>query len=248
MDMADNNLTEMWHERREEIELYKEEMKLSRFSPKIFAYYLAMYLVPLVMSVFTFLYIRVLSVEQYLMILRTPIIWGGIIVFIVFVLFWWFSQTKKILAFDPTNPESTDDTNHLAMRFTKISMLSAVINAPLSAAILHGSCIMSGIKVDAAPLYAGCTGNVFLSALLFYILYLQNFEKTLFRVPFREEFKSMSLKLRSVLVSGFGSIGSLMVTVMPALVTELKGEPIHTLFPTLTGAAIKLALFSGFSS
>ncbi|MBP5449499.1 MAG: hypothetical protein J6Y01_05205, partial [Spirochaetales bacterium] len=73
-------------------------------------------------------------------------------------------------------------------------------------------------------------GNVFLTGLLFYILFLQNFEKTLFCVPFREEYRSMSLIVRSVLISIVGGLGSLLTTVTPALVTELKSLPIHILF------------------
>ena len=148
----------------------------------------------------------------------------------VFILVWWFTQTGQIKQFNPDDPESVTKTNKLAKRFTTVALVFAASNGFFSAMVVQSSFWVKNISVDVPPLYASCVGNSFLFALLFYILFIQSFEKALHRVPFREEFKSLSITIRSIFVSGFGALGSLLVTITPALVTVLKDTPINVLF------------------
>ena len=228
--MSDNILTEKMNNPLDRIENYKEELRLSRFTYGVFIYYLAMYYVPVIVSCIVFLYTKVFTPSVYLIALRSPVIIIGFICVLTFVLTWWFTQTKKILRFDPNDPNSVIETNKLAQRFTKVTMLTAIANAFVFAAAVQLGCSLAGVKFDAPPIYSASIGNVFLFALVFYILYIQNFEKTLFRVPFSADFISMTLTTRSVLVSGFGAIGSLLATLTPVLSTTLHDLPIRTMF------------------
>jgi methyl-accepting chemotaxis protein len=54
-------------------------------------------------------------------------------------------------------------------------------------------------------------------------------EESLYSVPYSKEFKGLSLIMRSGLISGFTSIGTLMITVTPVFVTNLSDLPVSTL-------------------
>lgn len=208
----------------------KEEMRLLKFPRRVFVYYLLMFLMPIIMNLIILVHIRMFTVRQMLKCLQTPAALASITVLVIFILWWWFSQTKKILQFDPADPESAAETNRLASRFTRVSMFTAILNAPIFAAVIHLSSKLAGIETDTAPLYVTAVGNVFLFSLEFYILYLQRFERNLFCVPFDSSCRFMSLKLRSILVSGFGGIGSFTITILPVIVTELSELPLDVLF------------------
>ena len=228
--MIRNNFAERWIEQQEGNVNYTEGQSLSNFTTKLFIFYLAMYFLPIIMSTINFLYIKIFTAQEILSGFHTPVMILGIIAIITFVLVWWFTQTKKILMFDPNDPDSVALTNKRAQRFTKFSMYTAVLNAFVFGGVIHATCIAVGLKVYAPPIYATSMGNVFLFALVFYILFIQNFEKTLFKVPFNSEFISMSLTTRSVLTGGFGAVGAFLVTVTPAMSANLNDLTIHFLF------------------
>lgn len=215
------DLFDRLQEKREEVEQYREGLKLSKFSPSVFICYLGIFYAPIIASFITMIHIKAFDVSKFPVFLTSPILLVSILLVSVFVFGWWFTQTKKIISFDPSDAESVTETNHTAKRFTTVAMLGGVLNGFISAAVAQFAFSAAHIRFDAAPLYAACVGNVFLFALVFYILFLQGFERTLYRVPFREEFKSMSLVLRSCLVTGFGSIGLLLLTMVPVMVTAL---------------------------
>ena len=228
--MIENSLAGRWNERQEGNENYTEGQRLSNFTTKLFIFYLGIYFVPIIVSTINFLYIKIFTAQEILSGFRSPVMIIGIIAIIIFVLVWWFTQTKKILMFDPNDPESVEQTNRLAQKFTKVTMLTGVLNAFVFAGVIHGTCVSIGLKVYAPPIYSTSLGNVFLFALIFYILYLQNFEKTLFSVPFNETFISMSMLVRSVLVTFFGATGAFLVTVTPTMSVNLHNLTIHNLF------------------
>ena len=100
-----------------------------------------------------------------------------------------------------------------------------ILNAFFSALIVQGSFAEKHVFVDVAPLYTTCCGNVFLIAQAFYSLFVQNLERSLKVLPFRKEFKAMSLIVRSAFISVFGAAGFILITITPVLSTALKDVP-----------------------
>lgn len=200
------------------------------FSKKLFIIYLATYFVPIFTSWIAFVYMKVINFSDTLRGFMSPIGIGGVVLVFSFVFTWWFTQKKKFENFNPEDPKSVAKMNKRAKTFQNITLATAIFNGAVCAWIIQTSFKLQGIEVDVAPLYTICIGNVILISATCYIRFLQTVEESLYSVPFREEFKSLSLIMRSVLVSGFTSIGSLMVTISPVLITNLSGIPVVTLF------------------
>ena len=200
------------------------------FSRKLFIIYLATYFVPFITSWIAFVYLKVIQFSDTIRGLSSPIGIGGILGALIFVFTWWFTQKKRFVKFDPEDPASVKRINKLAKSFQNITLATAILYSAICALIVQSSFHLQGIEVDKIPLYTTCIGNVILISATFYIRFLQTVEESLYTVPFRKEFKSLSLIMRSVLVSGFTSIGSLMITITPVFVTNLSDLPIGVLF------------------
>ena len=200
------------------------------FSRKLFIIYLATYFVPIITSWISFVYLKVIQFSDTIRGFKSPVGIIGIIAVIAFVLTWWTTQKKRFVNFNPDDPESVKKINKRAKTFQTVTLISAILNSAVAAGIVQSSFHLQGIEIDKAPLYTTCIGNTILISATCYIRFLQTLEESLYSVPFRKEFKSLSLIMRSVLVSGFTSIGSLMVTITPVLVTNLSDLPIAVLF------------------
>jgi len=199
------------------------------FSRKLFIIYLATYFIPVFTSWVAFVYLKIINFSDTLILLTSPATVIGISIVILFVSVWWITQKKKFSTFDPENPDSIVRINKLAKRFQTITLGTAIFNGAVTAALIQMAFKLKGVSIDTAPLYTTCVGNVILISATFYIRFLQTLEESLYTVPFRKEFKSLSLIMRSGLVSGFTALGSLMVTITPVLVTNLRELPIATL-------------------
>ena len=208
-----------------------EQKKLSEivFSKKLFIIYLCTYFVPFFTSWIAFVYLKVITFADTIVGLSAPIGIVGMILVLTFVLTWWFSQKKRFENFDPNNPSSVKKMNKLAKSFQNITLATAIANGAVCAALVQISFKHKGIAVDVAPLYTTCVGNVIVISATFYIRFLQTLEESLYTVPYSKEFKGLSLIMRSVLISGFTAIGTLMITITPVLVTKLQSLPITTL-------------------
>ena len=200
------------------------------FSRKLFIIYLATYFVPICTSWISFVYLKVIQFSDTIRGFKSPVGIIGVIAVIAFVLTWWTTQKKRFVNFNPDDPESVKKINKRAKTFQTVTLITAILNSAVAAGIIQTSFHLQGIEIDKAPLYTTCVGNTILISATCYIRFLQTLEESLYSVPFRKEFKSLSLIMRSVLVSGFTSIGSLMVTITPVLVTNLSDLPIAVLF------------------
>lgn len=207
------------------------QAKLSEivFSKKLFLIYLCTYFVPFFTSWIAFVYLKVIKFSDTIRGFMTPVGILGAIFVLTFVFCWWFSQKKRFNNFDPENPASVKKMNKLAKSFQNITLATAIFNGAVCAWIVQTSFSMQGIAVDKAPLYTTCIGNVIVISATFYIRFLQTLEESLYSVPYSKEFKGLSLIMRSGLISGFTSIGTLMITITPVLVTNLQNLPISTL-------------------
>ena len=199
------------------------------FSKKLFIIYLCTYFVPFITSWVAFVYLGVITFEDTLVGIKAPIGIIGMILVVAFVLVWWYSQKKRFANFDANDYASVKKINKLAKSFQNITLATAIANGAVCAALVQVSFNLQGITVDVAPLYTTCVGNVIVISATFYIRFLQTLEESLYSVPYSKEFKGLSLIMRSVLISGFTALGTLMITVTPVLVTKLQSLPIATL-------------------
>ena len=145
------------------------------FSAIHFIYYMGTFLVPVAVSWVTFVYMGVFSLKDTLVGFTSPFAIVGPLLVYGFVIFWYFSQTKKLKQFDPKNPDSVIKTNKIYKRFQSVTLMSALANAILSALIVQGAFAEKKVFVDVLPLYTVCCGNVFLIAQAFYSLLVQKF-------------------------------------------------------------------------
>lgn len=90
------------------------------------------------------------------------------------------------------------------------------------------------------------TGNCFLFALIFYVMFIQGFERWLRIIPLHADFKGMPLKIRSVLTAFFSFTGTLLLALAPLLNIE-EGIAVQTIIMSktlpLAGIGICMGLF-----
>ena len=203
----------------------EQNKPIIHFGASHFISYLCIFYVPFFVSWMTFLYLKIFALKDTLLGFTSPFAIIGVLGVLAFVLYWYFSQTRKIMKFDPKNPDSVIKTNKIAKRFQSVTLAAALVNAPLSAIIVKASFAAHNVFVDTLPLYGVCCGDVFLIAQVFYSLLVQKVEHSLKDLPFRQEFNSMSLIMRSSFISVFGAIGFLLLTITPVLSTALSDIP-----------------------
>ena len=87
-------------------------------------------------------------------------------------------------------------------------------------------------------------GQCFLYSLLFYVLFLQQFEKWLLYIPLHYSFKGMPLRVRSVLTSFFGSAGMLVSVLSPVVVFNVE----TSIYSLIVARILPLACVSIFLS
>jgi len=228
----------------------REQIKLTKFSPKIFVLYLLIYFAPILVDWMVLPYMGAVTLHDTFKVSLSPVFIIGIIGIVAFVFAWYFTQTKKILQYDGTNPESVARTNKLAKRFESITMYTAVLNGILAPLVVMFSFKMKKLPFEVSAMFIGCFGYMCLFSLMFYILFMQSFEKCLWMVPFSKEYKSMSLVKRSVLVTMFGVLGLFLAVITPIVNTSTKNLPISELllkFIVPTGiAGIAIVIFDAF--
>ena len=86
-------------------------------SGKILFFYIAMYVVPVIVSWIQFLHLRLFSLKYTLLGFTTIVSVLGIAAVAGFIIFWWVSQTRILKSFDINDTESIVRTNKTAKRF-----------------------------------------------------------------------------------------------------------------------------------
>ncbi|MCM1320843.1 MAG: methyl-accepting chemotaxis protein [Bacteroides sp.] len=118
----------------------------------------------------------------------------------------------KISAYDGSE-ESVKSCNEAALAYSKLSIFLGIILNSSASAVVY---LASGIPFQAVELAISMLlafASIGLFGLFFYIFYLQQFERHLSFLPFREEFKSMSLRRRTLLVAFFAISGAVLTIV-----------------------------------
>ena len=186
---------------------------------KVFVYYLFIYLGPMVCSIFFMFYFKMFTLSEVLKMYSKPI---AIIptVGLVVLLNLWFRYIQKALSDYDGTEKSVARTSKAAKRFEMVAMLGGVLNGTICWFIVIPAAVQAGVPYEKVPILLLLNGSVCLFALFFYICFLQNFEKNLSLLPFSAEYKSMSLSIRSILVTFFGCTGIVLLVIAPTFMEE----------------------------
>lgn len=206
-----------------------DDFIIGKFPLKVFVYYISMFLTPIVVTWFTTCYIGILSFKATMSACLTPFGIMGMLLFVSFVIFVYIHFTNKIRTFDGSE-ESIVKCNKSVKAFETSALVCAVLNSYVVTQVVNWACKFKQIEMEVLPFLTSCMGSVFLFSLFFYICFMQNFEQHLYALPFRVEFKSMSLSVRGALVTFFGVSGTFLYIISPTLATNLKSlTPIQML-------------------
>ncbi len=192
---------------------------IRKFPKNLVLIYVLLYLTPALASLSWLVFMDIYGTEL-LHVLMHPLFVIPIALYVLTIIFNYRYHTKKLYTYDGS-PETDRKFNKTAKTFENVSLVLGSLNGPLGGTVLMFATKSLGLAWYGIPVYFACCGWTFLFALLFYILFMQNFEKNLCYLPYSAADKSLSLKLRSILVTTFGCMGILFVTLSPILAPAL---------------------------
>lgn len=184
-------------------------------------FYYLLFAAPFLMAWLLMCILGCITVVDSLRAIATPIGLGVLSVVYVAVVLLDIKSNKAILSFDGTEA-SVHKVNKALKRYETTGLLFAVLNAFIIAYTVRFACMFAQIDFDFAPFLTCCVGGVFIFSLFFYILWMQDLEAHVTKLPLLAEYKSMSLQVRSGLVTFFSSAGTFLWIVTPTLVKELN--------------------------
>ena len=190
------------------------------FPFKVKFYYASMFIMPVVVTWALLLYIKISTLSELIAAILTPTSIGALIILSAFVISNFVLHSRVVYSYDGSS-ESSKKANKAAKRFETVSLAAAVLASPFITCMTKLSYNLKGIPIDIAPFMTISMGSICLCALSFYICYMQNFEKNLYGLPFSRDYLSMSLTLRSCLVTLFAATGIFLFITTPNLVPAL---------------------------
>lgn len=198
-----------------------ESFSSFKLPKKVAVYFVLTFFMPIINSFMTLEYIKVINFTDISRAYFAPIPLIATALLIILVVFSYISVSKKISKFDGSN-ESIIKVNKTTKRFELFTIVAAILNGPLVAFIVTTACKMKDIQIDIAPVYFVCFASICLFACFFYICFMQNFEKSIYFVPFSKEFSSLSLVSRSIMVISFSVAGIVCLAASPLFSTALQ--------------------------
>ena len=109
------------------------EIKITK---KHFFLYINVFLLPFFVSWVTLVQLHIFDIKETLIGFTSVFAILSITAVYAFILFWWFSQTKLLKAYNPHDPASVVKTNKVAKRFQTVALAFGIANAFFSALIV----------------------------------------------------------------------------------------------------------------
>jgi methyl-accepting chemotaxis protein len=187
---------------------------------KVFIYLSFIYFGPMICSILLMFCYNMFTPLEVFKMYSTPVALISTALLMLFI-FLDCNYIQRALAKYDGSKESLDKTNKAVKLFEMVTMITGIFNSVICWIVVIKSAQKFDIYVDKVPLILLLQGSVFLFALFFYICFLQNFEKNLYELPFGIEYKSMSLAIRSILVTFFGTVGIVLLTIAPIFIDKL---------------------------
>ncbi len=194
---------------------------IKKFSPKVTVTYLLTFFLPIIMGWFLCEYLQVIAIGDTFSAATTPLGISMIIFAIAYIILLYIVMTKKIYTYDGS-AESLDKTNRRVKRFERIVIFSALLNCPVIAFTVTFSCRIAQVSFDFAPFFIELLGSVFLLSCFGFIFFMQELEESLGDLPLRKKDKSISLTLRSSLITFFCVAGTVLYMISPVLSEKIK--------------------------
>ena len=204
---------------------------IGKFPVKMLVFYILLFLTPFLASIGWLVEMKIYGADV-VRVLTHPLFIIPIAIYILVIIFNYAYHTKKLYAYDGS-PETDRKVNKTAKMFENMSLGLGSLNGIIGGTVLKLVTNKLGLVWQGIPVYFTCCGWTFLFALLFYILFLQTFEKNLYNLPYTKADRALSLKLRSVLVTFFGCLGILFVTLSPCLALSLRDSDPEKLLMTV---------------
>lgn len=113
--------------------------KQIEITKKHFFLYINIFILPFFVSWVTLVQLHIFDIKETLIGFTSVFAILSITAVYAFILFWWFSQTKKLKAFNPDDPDSVIKTNKVAQRFQTVTLGFGILNAFFSALIVQGA-------------------------------------------------------------------------------------------------------------
>ncbi len=197
-----------------EIKSRGPEKRVTRFTAVMLV---LTHIVPSPIFILTELGMGAVTFDELLLTLADPVIYIIPVLQIVLPILMFMNFKKKLEAFDGSE-ESTRRVNRHVNLFEKVSIVLPVFFSALSPAVYIVRYNQRGLSYAAfgseSPFLYQMTlmlGITFVFSLFTYIIYLQSIERNLSWLPYKTEYKTMSLVSRTVTAAVFGILGLVMV-------------------------------------
>jgi hypothetical protein len=96
---------------------------------KHFFLYINIFIVPVFVSWVTFVQLHIFDLQDTFIGFTSPVAIIGMFLVYGFILFWWFSQTRLLKAYNPHDPNSVVKTNKISKRFQTVTLATGILNA-----------------------------------------------------------------------------------------------------------------------
>ena len=197
-----------------EIKSRGPEKRVTRFTAVMLV---LTHIIPSPIFILTELGMGAVTFDELLLTLADPVIYIIPVLQIVLPILMFMNFKKELEAFDGSE-ESTRRVNRHVNLFEKVSIVLPVFFSALSPAVYIARYNQRGLSYVAfgseSPFLYQMTlmlGITFVFSLFTYIIYLQSIERNLSWLPYRTEYKTMSLVSRTVTAAVFGILGLVMV-------------------------------------
>lgn len=184
---------------------------IRKFSKKTHLYFAGIFFSPIVISWAWLTYLDCFAFSDSMKALTHPSASIPAIIYLALVCIFYVRTIKRLYTFDGSEVQAVK-MNKLVKDFETALIIAGSLNGIIVPTLATVSCHIIKVPLDVPPTYMSCLGITFLVSVMFYILFLQEFEKNLHRLPLYSEYKSMPLQLRSGFISLFSAAGTLLVT------------------------------------
>lgn len=182
------------------------------FSFKVPLLYSLVFVVPIVLCWTWCVYLRLFSLQETFYVFLQPAIIGLSILVLVVIGIFYLINDKILHSYDGT-PESAAKLNKQATVFELGTVFLALANAYVVPNIVFLAFKLKGASTSVTPILLTFFGMTFLLALLFYIVFYQQVQKEIKKLPFSRENIAFPIISRSIIVSSFSSAGLVLLTI-----------------------------------
>lgn len=202
----------------------KNELWVNKFDFKVKLYYILALVAPFTLAAIWSVYMGLFTFKDVFRGFIHPL---GIIstLAIIAIATGLYLKMTRVFKTSDESEATIIKLNKTAKRFETSVIILVVLNGIAFPLIVIEIFDKLNIYTEYAPMILAALGNTFIWGLLCYIVFMQHFERCLYKIPFLKEYKSMSLQVRSALVQFFNAAGILLITLSPFFAPKVRDMP-----------------------